>query len=187
MQRIAIIGSCGAGKSTLARSLGNKLNLPVIHLDTYYWQPEWQSSGDREWLEIHQKLIKGDCAASATLRVQPAGRSVPKGLRHRWIIDGNYGNTMAGRLAAADTIIWLDFNRYLCLWRVIKRYLQYRGKTRPDMAASCPERLNLEFLLYVWRFPQLHRSRICEKLAACQEDRQIIVLQNPRQVLDLLK
>ena len=37
MQRVAIIGSCGAGKSTLAKSLGEKLDLPVIHLDAHYW------------------------------------------------------------------------------------------------------------------------------------------------------
>ena len=165
MQRVAIIGSCGAGKSTLARSLSEKLNLPIIHLDAYYWQPGWESSSDREWSEVHQELIKGDC----------------------WIMDGNYGGTMAGRLAAADTIIWLDFNRYLCLWRIVKRYWQYRGKTRPDMAASCPERLNLEFLSYVWHFPQIHRAKIIEKLAADRDNKQIIVLKNSRQVLDLLK
>ena len=165
MQRVAIIGSCGAGKSTLARNLSEKLNLPVIHLDAYYWQPRWQESSKREWLQIHQKLIEGD----------------------RWIIDGNYGNTMAMRIAAADTVIWLNFNRYLCLWRVIKRYLQYCGKTRPDMAAFCPERLNLESMQYVWHFPQIHRAKISEKLAACGENKQVIVLDNSRQMLDLLQ
>ncbi|MGL4882562.1 MAG: hypothetical protein ACRC8K_16095 [Waterburya sp.] len=47
-KRIAIIGCCGAGKSTLAKSLGEKLNLPVIHLDTYYWQPGWQETEQNE-------------------------------------------------------------------------------------------------------------------------------------------
>ena len=101
MQRIAIIGSCGAGKSTLTRTLGKQLNLPVIHLDAYYWQPGWQESSCDRWLQIQQDLIKGD----------------------RWIIDGNYSNTINLRLSAADTVIWLNFNRYLCLWRVFKRYL----------------------------------------------------------------
>lgn len=79
------------------------------------------------------------------------------------------------------------FNHYLCLWRIFKRYLQYRGKTRPDMAASCPERLNLEFLQYVWHFPHLQRLKISEKLTVCEDNKQVIVLQNPRQVLDLLQ
>ncbi len=164
MQRVAIIGSCGAGKSTLARSLGEKLSLPIIHLDAYYWRSRWQEIDSAKWLKIQQELVEGD----------------------RWIIDGNYGNTMDVRFAVADTIIWLDFNRYLCLWRVFQRYLQYAGKIRPDMAAGCPERLNWEFLQYVWNFPKLHRMIIINKLAK-QASKQIIILQNPGQVLNLLK
>ena len=165
MQRVAIVGSCGAGKSTLAQSLGKKLKLPVVHLDAYYWQPRWRETEADTWLKIQEELVKGDC----------------------WIIDGNYGSTMDIRLAAADTIIWLDFNRYLCLWRVFKRYLNYPGKIRPDMAAGCPERLNWEFIQYVWNFPRLHRPRIFDKLAKYQDDKQITVLQNPHQVLNLLQ
>jgi adenylate kinase family enzyme len=167
MQKVAIVGSSGAGKSTLAVNLGKKLNLPVIHLDAYYWQSGWQKTDAEEWLQIQENLIKQNC----------------------WIIDGNYGKTIGIRFAAADTIIWLDFNRYLCLWRICKRYLKYPSKTRPDMAANCPERLNLEFMQYVWNFPQIHRPKIRNKLAQYQqqENKQIIILQNPRQVLDLLE
>lgn len=165
MQRVAIIGSCGAGKSTLARSLGKKLNLPVIHLDAYYWQPGWQETNPDRWRERQQELSKGD----------------------RWIIDGNYGGTMDIRLTAADTIVWLDFKRYICLWRVFQRYLQYQGKVRPDMAAGCAERWNWEFMQYVWNFPKLHRPKIVDKLTEYQEDKQIIILQNSRQVLDWLQ
>jgi adenylate kinase family enzyme len=167
LQRVAIIGSCGAGKSTLAVKLGKKLDLPVIHLDAYYWQSGWQETDAQQWIQTQEELIKTS----------------------RWIIDGNYGNTLDIRLAVADTVIWLDFNRYLCLWRVCKRYLKYPGKTRPDMAANCPERLTREFMQYVWNFPQVHRSKITAKLAKYQqqENKQIIVLQNPRQVLDLLE
>jgi adenylate kinase family enzyme len=167
MQKVAIIGSCGAGKSTLAVNLGKKLNLPVIHLDAYYWQSGWQETDAQEWLQIQQELIKGNS----------------------WIIDGNYSNTLDIRLAAADTVIWLDFNRYLCLWRVCQRYLKYLGKTRPDMAANCPERLNREFMQYVWNFPRVHRSKIIDKLAEYQQqkNKQVIILQNHSQVLDLLE
>jgi adenylate kinase family enzyme len=163
MQKVAIIGSCGAGKSTLAVNLGKKLNLPVIHLDAYYWQSGWQETDAQKWLQIQQELIKGNS----------------------WIIDGNYGKTMGIRLAAADTVIWLDFNRYLCLWRMCQRYLKYPGKTRPDMAANCPERLNRKFIQYVWNFPRIHRSKIIDKLANYQHKQ--IILQNPHQVLDLLE
>ncbi|BAZ43015.1 topology modulation protein [Chondrocystis sp. NIES-4102] len=162
-KRIVIIGCCGAGKSTLAKILGEKLDLPVIHLDTYYWQPGWQETEENDWLTIQQELIKNSC----------------------WIIDGNYINTMDIRLAVADTIIWLDFNRYLCLWRVLKRYLQYSGKTRPDMATGCLERFNWEFLQYVWNFNQIHRPTILEQIAKYRGNQQIIILQKPHQALDL--
>lgn len=39
MQRIAIIGCCGAGKSTLAKRLGAILSIPVMQMDSFYWQP----------------------------------------------------------------------------------------------------------------------------------------------------
>ncbi len=41
MQRIAILGCSGGGKSTLARALGEALDLPVVHLDQLYWLPGW--------------------------------------------------------------------------------------------------------------------------------------------------
>lgn len=165
MQRIVVIGSCGAGKSTLARTLGEKLALPVIHLDSYYWQEGWIETERSEWINIQQKLIKGD----------------------RWIIDGNYSNTLEIRLKAADAIIWLDFSRRLCLWRVVTRYIKYRGRVRPDMAAGCQEKLNLEFLQYVWNFPTQGRTKILGKLAKYRDFKQIIILSNPRQVSDFLK
>ena len=54
------------------------------------------------------------------------------------------------------------------------------------MATGCPERLNWEFLQYVWNFPKLHRMIIINKLVE-QANKQIIILQNPRQVLNLLQ
>ncbi|MGV2827483.1 DNA topology modulation protein [Myxosarcina sp. GI1(2024)] len=165
MQRITILGSCGAGKSTLARILGVKLSLPVIHLDSYYWQEGWVETERTDWINIQQHLIQGD----------------------RWIIDGNYSNTLEMRLKAADTIIWLDFPRGLCLWRVITRYLKYRGRVRQDMAAGCEERLNLEFLQYVWNFPARKRAEILARLEKYRNFKQVIILPNPHRVSDFLE
>lgn len=165
MKRIAIIGCCGAGKSTLARNLGQKLALPVIHLDTYYWRSHWVETPKNDWDIVHQKLLKGDS----------------------WIIDGNYGSTMDTRIEAADTIVWLNLPNNLCLWRIIKRYLQYRGRTRDDMADGCPERLTWEFLQYVYNFPKQQRPKILFLLDRYQNSKEIIILKNPNQVKTFLE
>ena len=142
MQRVAIVGSSGAGKTTLSLKLSHLLDLPIIHLDAEYWEPGWTQPPSEVWLERQKQLLAAE----------------------RWIIDGNYGGTMETRFAAADTIIFLDFPRLLCTWRVLKRVLEYRPGARPDMAEGCAERFDLDFLKYVWTFREKHRPRIFERL-----------------------
>ena len=124
MKRIVIIGSGGAGKSTFARQLSEKLNIEVYHLDAILWKPNWVGTPRDEQKRIQYKLVE----------------------KESWIIDGNYGGTLDIRLNTADTIILLDIHRVICLYRAIKRTFQYRNKTRPDMAEGCEERFDLEFL-----------------------------------------
>ena len=64
----------------------------------------------------------------------------------QWIIDGNYNRTMPQRLEKCDTVIYLDFNRFVCLWGAVKRVIRGYGKTRPDMGGNCPERFDWEFI-----------------------------------------
>ncbi|MDQ2088023.1 hypothetical protein RBH29_16460 [Herbivorax sp. ANBcel31] len=70
-----------------------------------------------------------------------------------WIIDGNYINTMDVRLEASDTVIFLDFSLWICLWGIIKRRFIYRKSERPDITSGCYENLNWEFISYVIKFP----------------------------------
>jgi adenylate kinase family enzyme len=118
MKKVLVIGSGGAGKSTLARDLGTLLNIAVIHLDALYWHPEWIETPRAEWRKLIEESLRRDA----------------------WIIDGNYSNTFDYRLEACDTVIFLDIAGPICLWRVLKRAILYRGKTRPDMAEGCHER-----------------------------------------------
>lgn len=164
MQRIAIIGCCGAGKSTLAKRLGLILSLPVIHLDAYYWQPGWVETSTEEWITKQKLLIK----------------------KKRWIIEGNYRTTMDIRLQAADTIILLDFPRILCLWRVVRRYLRYKGTVRPDMTDDCVERLNWGFLLYVWNFARNQRRSILSKIKSYEHCKRVMIFHHPQQVNNFL-
>lgn len=164
MKRIMIIGPSGAGKSTLARQLGEIFNLPVHHLDTYFWKAGWIPTPNDEWDFFLEELIQNE----------------------KWIIDGNYSRTLDIRLKRADVIIFLDFSTWLTLYRVIKRRWMYHGKTRPDMNKDCQEKLDIEFLRWVWNFRKTQRPHILEKLKI-REDKTIIILKSPKEVKRLIE
>lgn len=136
--KIAIIGYSGSGKSTLARAMGARHGVAVLHLDKIHWMPGWQ----QRTAEESRVLVAGFLAG------HPDG----------WVIDGNYTNLyQERRLAEADRIIFLDFGRWSCLFRVARRTLTSLGKNRADLGEGCPERLNLEFfrwVLYKGRTPR---------------------------------
>lgn len=143
MRRVLVIGPCGSGKSTLARELAPLLRLPLVHMDQLGWQPGWVET---EKAELHARL--------AEVVAQDA-----------WLIEGNYGSTLALRLVRADTVIYLDFPIRLCLWRLAKRIITHRGRSRPDMPEGCPERFDAAFFWYVMNWNTGPRVRTEAKLA----------------------
>jgi Adenylate kinase and related kinases len=167
MNRILLIGSGGSGKSTLAtRKLGVKLHMKVTHLDALFWKPGWVETPRDEWIRIQKQLVEDD----------------------QWIIDGNYGGTMDIRLKTADTVIFLDFSRWVCLYRVIRRAVHYRHRTRPDMGSGCNEKIDKAFLRWVWQFPEKEKPEIDAKLQKLSGQIKIITLKSPgevRRFLDL--
>ena len=80
-------------------------------------------------------------------------------MTENWIIDGNYSRAMDKRIECADTVIFLDFNRYFCMFRVVKRWWKYRGKTRPELADGCPDKLDRDFLAFVWNWHKAGRAK----------------------------
>lgn len=160
MKKIAIIGSGGAGKSTLARQLNKKTGIEVYHLDAIYWKPNWFLTPRDKQIEIQKKLVE----------------------KESWIIDGNYGATLDLRLNAADTIIFLDIHRIICLYRAFKRVLKYWNKTRPDMGEDCDERFDLEFFKWIWRFPKTRKPAILRKLEDLPQERSVIILSSLKEV-----
>ena len=159
MERVMIIGCGGAGKSTLARKLGEKTGLPVVHLDKLFWKPGWESLSRDEFDVLHRRELA----------------------KERWIIDGNFDRTIPERLARCDTVIYLDFSRLACLLGVAKRILTTRGTVRPDMGEGCPERFDLDFLKWVWNFNKNKRQRYYEMLNAL-ENKQVYILKSRREV-----
>ena len=164
MQRIIIIGCGGAGKSTLARQLGKKLNIPVVHLDKLWWNPGWIEKSQEEFDELHRQELS----------------------KEKWIMDGNFNRTMPERIARCDTIIYLDFSRFACIRGVIKRVLTTYGTVRPDMGEGCPERIDFEFLKWVWNYNQNKRESNYRLLNEATHA-ETIVLTNRRSVRRFLQ
>ncbi|MFD1335800.1 DNA topology modulation protein [Oceanobacillus iheyensis] len=162
MKKIVLIGCGGSGKSTLAKQLGKKLKINVYHLDALFWKPNWIGVSKDEQRIIQKDLVK----------------------RQEWIIDGNYGGTMEIRLNSADTIIFLDIPRIICVYRAFKRILKYKNKTRPDMGEGCEERFDLDFFRWIWNYPKAKKPGILKNLEQFSEDKhkQVIVLKSPSEV-----
>jgi adenylate kinase family enzyme len=165
MRRVVIIGSAGSGKSVLARQLGPILGLPVYHLDALYWKPGWVETPKAEWRAVVQRMVK----------------------QGSWIIDGNYRGTLDIRLEAAETIIFLDFPRAVCIWQVFKRRFQYIGRTRPDMALGCSERLNWDFIKWVWDYSRRSRPVVLEKVGRYSVGKRVHILRSGKEIKRFLQ
>jgi hypothetical protein len=96
MQKIAILGAVDAGKTVLARQLGDLLRLPVTHLDALRYDLLWDLVPYGDFAAAQRRLVAG-----------PA-----------WMIDGDSLATLSLRAAAADTIIALDVCPAVCLWGI---------------------------------------------------------------------
>lgn len=142
MRRVLVLGCPGAGKSTLARSLGEALSLPVVHLDKRWWKSGWVNRTEGEFDALLDAVLLGE----------------------EWVIDGNYLRTLPRRLERCDAVVLLDYPRRVCLFRALRRILSWRGRTRPDMAADCPERLDGEFVRWIWEFHRTQRPQVLELL-----------------------
>ena len=164
-KKIMIIGCGGSGKSTLARKIHQITGLPLIHMDQYFWAPNWEEPDREVWTQ--------------TVSTQSDQLA--------WIMDGNYGGTMDIRFQKADLIIFLDRSRWLCLFRIIWRQLKYYGRTRPDMTEGCTERLTWEFVKYVYGYNDTRRPGILEKLHTFKGSKKVLILSNRKQIKQCLQ
>ena len=164
MKRILVIGHPGAGKSIFTSKLGMKTGLPVIHLDQVFWRPGWVQTPKNEWRQQTEMLVDRD----------------------EWIIDGSYDRTLDIRLMRADTVIFLDYPRFLCMWRVVKRIAGSFGKVRPDMADGCPEKIDLGFLRFVWNYRRDRYPIVLKCLQTHYANGDLIVFKHPANAMQFL-
>lgn len=159
-QRILVIGCSGSGKSTLSQQLSRRLSLQYVSCDRdIFWLPGWKTRPRAEIIERMQFFVSKD----------------------RWIIDGNSPGTLPTRLPRTDMIIWLRPARLTCLWGVISRWMRFRGKTRPEMAEGCPEKIDAKFLRYVWNFEKTETPDILEHVNAARADMPVLEMRTRRQ------
>ena len=141
MNRVAVVGSGGSGKSTFSEELARITGLPLYHLDEYYWRPGWVETPRDEWRAVQGELVAHE----------------------RWIIEGNYSGTYDLRFDRVDTVILLSLPRRVCVYRVVKRVAM--NWHRDVQARGCPERFDVSFLHWLWRFPYDARPVLDKALA----------------------
>ncbi len=164
--KISILGYSGAGKSTFARKLGDLYGAPVLHLDKVQFKPNWE---ERERSE-KERIVADFLDANSS-----------------WVIDGTYsGLHFDRRLDESDLIVMLLFNRFTCFKRVLSRYRRFKGKTRPDMADGCAEKLDLEFARWVLLDGRTKKKRKKFKRAALAFPKKTVIIRNQRQLDKLL-
>jgi len=98
--KILIVGTSGSGKSTLARRLSQELNLKDIELDSLFWKPNWTETPLEEFKKRIVEII-----------------SVSEG----FVIHGNYNKVRDVTWGNSEIVIWLDYPKWLVMWRVFKR------------------------------------------------------------------
>ncbi|CCZ85901.1 MAG TPA: ATP-binding cassette domain-containing protein [Candidatus Caccosoma faecigallinarum] len=159
MEKIVVLGNSGSGKSTLTKKMADILKIPYLHLDTIVWKHDWQ---EKELDQIENTIYQF---------IQ----------QKQWICDGNFLKKASERFAQCDTIIFLDMNRWLCFFRVIKRYFKYKNKPRESRSVLCNEKLDSSFLKWVRTdFYKQSRPKILELCS--NSNKNVIILKNKKEV-----
>ncbi len=164
MKRIMIVGQPGAGKSTLARQLGQITGLPVHHIDLIHWLPGWIMRPDSERIAMANAVEAEDS----------------------WIFEGGLSVTWPNRLERADTLIVLDIPLWRRAWRVFRRTWRGYGQSRTDLPEDCPEKFDLEFWCYIWRTRRTARRKMLALIPQA-DDKQVWHVANSRDLTRLMR
>ena len=147
MKRILVIGCPGSGKSSFSRELHGKCGIPLYHLDMMFWNADKTTVDKSVFLERLSSVLGED----------------------EWIIDGNYASTMEKRIAACDTVFFLDYPLEVCIDGVRQR----RGKPRSDMPWIEFEE-DSEFIEFIKGYNVQQRPRVLELLRKYRDKNAVV-------------
>lgn len=156
MQRVAIVGCGGSGKSYLARELARLIEAPVTHLDAEYFDDQWNPLPMEKFEARQRDLVARPC----------------------WVIDGNYHSTLHVRLEAADTVIFMDLPTRCCLRGILARQLRHGGGQ--NRASGVYNRITPGVLRYVLGYRRTMRPRVQAKIEQFATGAEVIVLTSRR-------
>jgi adenylate kinase family enzyme len=162
VDRIAIVGCGGSGKSCLARSLGRLLGITPVHLDGLYYNQDWKPLDKEQFAALQANLVTSP----------------------RWIIDGNYASSLPIRLQAADTVIFLDLPGWKCLWGIAQRRIRHRGGQHKDLGVY--DRITWNFVRYILGYRRQMAPRVRKLIADHATDAEVVVLRSRRAARDYL-
>lgn len=163
-KRIIILGCAGSGKSTLSKQLGEALNLNIAHLDKIYYLPNWKERDHEEFKKMQEEIVQED----------------------KWIIDGNFRDTLDIRLNRCDLIIYLDLNRFVSLHNAHKRYKMYKDKQRDSLAEGCLDKFDKSFRKWILNFKKNSKPIIMKKISEYPE-KDILIFKTRRSLDKYLK
>lgn len=124
MQRINVVGTSSAGKTTFARALALRLALPYVELDALHWEPGWR--------EAAPGVMRSRVAAAVETEA--------------WVVDGNYAVVRDLVWGRADTVVWLDYPLRTILWRYLRRTV-HRVRTGQEVWPGTGNRERLSHVL----------------------------------------
>ena len=160
MEKVIVIGSPGAGKSTFARKLRDKTGLPLYYLDMIFHNADKSTVSREEFDKQLSEIVATD----------------------QWIIDGNYQRTLPLRFKKCDAIFFFDVPLEECLEGATARI----GTKREDMP-WVEEVFDEEFKQYIIDFPKDQLPLIYDLISKHENDKEIIVFKSRFEADEWLK